>query len=115
LIVSPTATEPARAIAITGEEFLIGRGSDCDFSVQDARMSRHHCLIRVRGHEVTLSDLGAVNGTFVNGQQVRSQVTLHTGDEIRVGSIRLVVALGDMRPPLDTELDESSPTQRFKP
>jgi pSer/pThr/pTyr-binding forkhead associated (FHA) protein len=65
-----------REIPITGEEFLIGRGTDCDLRLQDAAISRHHCLIRLRGNEATIADLGSINGTFVNGQRIRSQAAI---------------------------------------
>jgi len=95
----PKLIEPGgdrkREIIIQGQEFLIGRGTDCDLRLAVSAISRHHCLLRFKGGEATLSDLGSSNGTLVNGKRVRSQVALHTGDEIRVGSCRFVVDLGD--------------------
>src|ERR1700722_4645594 len=37
-----------REIAVTKEEFLIGRGADCDLRLRVSAVSRHHCLRRVR-------------------------------------------------------------------
>src|SRR5437762_1879615 len=79
-----------REIGVTKEEFLIGRGPDCDLRLAVPAVSRHHCLIRIRGGEATLTDLGSVNGTFVNGQRVRSSTTLQQGDEIALGDFRFV-------------------------
>lgn len=87
--------ERTRIISIPGEEFLIGRGHDCDLRINDGDVSRHHCQLRVRGQEVTLSDLGSSNGTFLNGNRVLSQVKLRSGDEIRLGKFRALVDLGD--------------------
>lgn len=84
----------ARAWVITQEEFLIGRGADCDLRLTDKTISRHHCTIRISSDEVTLADLGSVNGTFVNGQRVRSQITLASGDALRLGDLEFQVALG---------------------
>jgi predicted component of type VI protein secretion system len=95
----PKLIEPGgdreREIVIQGQEFLIGRGADCNLRLAVSAISRHHCLLRFQGAEATLSDLGSSNGTFVNDKRVRSQVALHTGDEIRVGSCRFVIDLGD--------------------
>jgi predicted component of type VI protein secretion system len=95
----PKLIEPggdrAREIVIQGQEFLIGRGADCNLRLAVSAISRHHCLLRFHGAEATLSDLGSSNGTFVNDKRVRSQVALHTGDEIRVGSCRFLIDLGD--------------------
>lgn len=86
-----------REIPLIGEEFLIGRGADCDFRVHEEDISRHHCLIHLRGAEITLTDLGSSNGTTVNGQRVLSQVELKSGDEIVLGSkCKLIVDLGDV-------------------
>ncbi len=87
--------QPAREIPIPGEEFLIGRGADCDLRLALVDISRHHCLIRLRGGEPTVTDLGSSNGTFVNGQRIRSPATLRSGDEIRVGDCRFLLDLGD--------------------
>jgi pSer/pThr/pTyr-binding forkhead associated (FHA) protein len=84
-----------REIVIPKQEFLIGRGTDCDLRLAVSAISRHHCLLRFSGGEATLSDCGSSNGTYVNNKRVRSQVTLRTGDEIRVGSCRFLVDLGD--------------------
>ena len=98
---TPKLIEPAfgaertREIPLQADEFLIGRGPDCDLRVAEYDVSRHHCLIRRRGSEVTLVDLGSANGTYVNGQRVLSQAPLHSGDEITLGKCRFIVDLGD--------------------
>jgi pSer/pThr/pTyr-binding forkhead associated (FHA) protein len=95
-LIEPGATpEQKREIPITKEEFLIGRGADCDLRLGDAGISRHHCLIRVRGKEATVTDLGSSNGTYLNGQRVRSQAVLHAGDELTLDAYRFVVDLDD--------------------
>jgi len=85
----------AREIVIGRDEFLLGRGTDCDLRLSDINVSRHHCLIRIRPEEVTLADLGSSNGTFLNGHRLVSQMALKAGDEIRVGDARFVFELGE--------------------
>lgn len=112
---NPKLIEPAvgavqtRFIPIQAEEFLIGRGTDCDLRVSDVDVSRHHCLVRVRGQEAILSDLGSSNGTYVNGQRVLSQITLRSGDEIRLGKCRFLVDLGDRPEGVYKEQDAADP------
>jgi pSer/pThr/pTyr-binding forkhead associated (FHA) protein len=89
-----------REIPIRGQEFVIGRGNDCDLRLRDPNISRHHCMIRVRPLEVTLVELGSSNGSFVNGNRVIGQAILQSGDEIRMGEYRFVVDLGDGYVPL---------------
>jgi pSer/pThr/pTyr-binding forkhead associated (FHA) protein len=93
LLERTAAGEPRREIAITKEEFLIGRGSDCDLRLGVSAVSRHHCLLRIRNGEATLADLGSANGTFVNGARLRSTATLQHGDEIGVGDFHFVLEL----------------------
>jgi pSer/pThr/pTyr-binding forkhead associated (FHA) protein len=60
-------------------------------------------LLRFRGDEATLTDLGSSNGTFLNDKRVRSQTTVQTGDEMRLGNYRFQIDLGD-----SINLDEMS-------
>lgn len=63
----------------------IGRGKDCHLSIPDTRLSRRHSELLCQGREVTVTDLGSVNGTFVNNQRVHVARPLHDGDRLRVG------------------------------
>jgi pSer/pThr/pTyr-binding forkhead associated (FHA) protein len=86
-------TPNRKEIPITREEFLIGRGIDCDLRLGSSEVSRHHCLLRVRGDEATVIDLGSSNGTYLNGHRVRSQAVLQSGDELRVAAFRFALEL----------------------
>jgi pSer/pThr/pTyr-binding forkhead associated (FHA) protein len=90
-----SSPEAIREIPLAADQFLIGRGSDCDLRLHVSEISRHHCLIRLQGGEATLVDLGSSNGTYVNGTRVLSQTALRTGDEIRVGPCRFFIDLRD--------------------
>lgn len=113
LIEPGSELEPATEYPLKGEEFLIGRGNDCDLRVRDSDVSRHHCMIRNRGNEVTLIDLGSSNGTFVNGHRVISQSTLKGGDEIRIGKGRFFVDFGDGIGSPVADVDPLAHTNRF--
>lgn len=108
---------PARELFVSKEEFLIGRGSDCDLRLPDEAVSRHHCLLRIVGDEADVSDLGSSNGTFLNGQRIVSQVVVRTGDTLRVGPHTFIIDLGDGAP-LDlaaTLSDTMKKTVRLQP
>ncbi|MBY0526878.1 MAG: protein kinase [Gemmataceae bacterium] len=66
----------------------IGRSKDTDTSLTDARVSRKHCQIVVKGDEVVLVDAASATGTFINDQKVSEQ-RLISGDVIRVGNTEL--------------------------
>jgi pSer/pThr/pTyr-binding forkhead associated (FHA) protein len=88
-----------REIAVSSQEFVIGRGQDCDLRLADDDVSRHHCSIHSSGDEPLLLDLGSANGTYLNGRRVRSQSVLASGDQIALGTHSYVVLLGDDEPP----------------
>ena len=95
LIERGTSAGQTREVPITEPEFLIGRGADCDLRLRDSSVSRHHCTLRISGGEATVVDLGSSNGTFVNGQRVRSSAPVRNGDELKVGSCAFVLDLGE--------------------
>ena len=72
----------------------IGRAPESDVVLPyDSEVSRRHAEIRREGAHFVIYDLGSINGTFVNEEQVNRQ-RLREGDEIRVGSTRLIFQRG---------------------
>jgi pSer/pThr/pTyr-binding forkhead associated (FHA) protein len=84
-LVGPYGRTPLGATKIT-----IGRASDNTIVVNDQKASSHHAEIRPEGQYYNLVDLGSMNGTFVNEQQVYSGTPrpLQPGDSIRIGDTR---------------------------
>lgn len=70
---------------------LVGRGADCDIRVLSSSVSRKHGVFEIAGGELTFSDLGSSNGSFVNGQPVKTAVALRPGDEVLMGDFRFTV------------------------
>jgi len=77
----------------------IGRSSSSNVFVDDPDASRHHAEIRQRGNNYILSDLGSVNGTWLNNRRVTVPRDLEDGDQIRIGNcaIRFIAAPGDVQ------------------
>jgi hypothetical protein len=55
----------------------------------DTTVSRLHAVIERYPTGFCVRDLGSANGTFVNGEPVRGETRLRTGDELRLGNSRL--------------------------
>jgi pSer/pThr/pTyr-binding forkhead associated (FHA) protein len=72
-------------------EIVIGRSSELDMVLVEDMVSRKHAKISTDDKTVTISDLGSTNGTFVNGEKVRS-CELKDGDRVLIGTsiIKLV-------------------------
>jgi two-component system, cell cycle response regulator len=66
-------------------ETVIGRGSDADLRLVDDGISRRHAVVTMDGDQVSVKDLGSVNGTFCNGSRLARPVELQDGDKISMG------------------------------
>lgn len=84
-----------KAVRVAGPKFFIGRGEDCQLRPASDLVSRHHCVIIVEGDYVAVRDLGSKNGTYVNGQRVRTEMQLRDGDRLLVGVLEFIVRLGE--------------------
>ena len=71
------------------EHNSIGRHPDNRIQVLDRVVSKEHCIILLdsnRGY--MMKDLGSLNGTFINGNQIKEDTVLEDGCEIRLGNTR---------------------------
>ena len=85
---------PAQLIGLAGRvagkrfelftENVIGRSSDNDIQVVSGMLSRRHTRVVFVGDHWMLQDMGATNGSHVNGKQVAS-CRLEDGDLIQLG------------------------------
>lgn len=80
-------------IAVKKEEFLIGRSPKCHLCAGSTAISRKHCAIIRHKSKVGLKDLGSRNGTLLNGNKIRGEVELSSGDEISVGPLRFLITI----------------------
>jgi pSer/pThr/pTyr-binding forkhead associated (FHA) protein len=88
-VVVKTGPEAGRRVEL-GVEVAIGR-QDGDLVLQDPEVSRRHAVLRRSGQSVVVEDLDSTNGTFVNGERIRSPITLGPGDQVRVGGTTLEI------------------------
>ena len=66
-------------------ELVIGRSSELDMVLIEDMVSRKHAKIALSPGQITISDLGSTNGTFVNGEKVK-RARLKEGDRILIGT-----------------------------
>lgn len=85
-----------QVIPLNRRKFLIGREQDCQLRPNSEMVSRHHCVFSVDDFSVRLRDLGSTNGTLVNGERIRKETVLASGDRIVIGNLEfeLVVRAG---------------------
>lgn len=68
-----------------GRYFTIGRGTDCDISLDDGAVSSRHAFIAAEDGALIVRDLRSTNGTTVNKVPLTEHVLTH-GDVIRMGA-----------------------------
>jgi hypothetical protein len=83
-------------VPLEGERITIGQASTNDLPLSfDQTVSRVHAVLERVASRWCIRDLGSRNGTFVNGDRIWGERPLRPGDEIRVGSVRLVARVDD--------------------
>jgi hypothetical protein len=83
-------------IPLEGERITIGQSATNDLPLPfDQTVSHVHAVLERVASRWCVRDLASRNGTFVNGERIWGERPLHGGDEIRVGSTRLVARVDD--------------------
>lgn len=79
---------------IDADEFIIGRGSECNIVLPERQVSRHHVKITRRGGSFYVQDLDSKNGTHINGRQIEDVASIQDGDEIQIAAAVKLVFIG---------------------
>lgn len=80
-----------------GSRFLLdkdvvsaGRHPTSDIFLDDISVSRRHATFTRNGGGYVVSDLGSLNGTYVNRDRIDGDIPLAGGDEVQLGKYRLI-------------------------
>jgi predicted component of type VI protein secretion system len=69
----------------------IGRGPDNGLVIDNSAVSHHHAVVFIGiNDQLMLEDLGSLNGTYVNGQRVKTAI-LKPGDSVTIGKHKIFV------------------------
>ena len=84
----------------SGSRFLLdsdvisaGRHPDSEIFLDDVTVSRRHAEFNRSGDTFPVSDVGSLNGTYVNRDRI-DRIQLTDGDEVQIGKYRLVFFSG---------------------
>jgi len=80
-----------QTVSIDGDQFVIGRHSECDLSVPDSRLSRRHLKIERFADVFVASDLGSSNGSMLNGAPLDEPKAIADGDVLDLGGLEFLV------------------------
>jgi sigma-B regulation protein RsbU (phosphoserine phosphatase) len=76
-----------------------GRGGGADVVINDDSMSRSHARLVYEGQVWFIEDLGARNGTFVNGERLEGRRPVAYGDILKMGATVVRVSGKEVAPP----------------
>ena len=72
----------------------MGRKSG-DLILDDPKVSNPHAKFKFENDAFEIWDFGSKNGTFVNGERIRSATKLKENDEVKIGDITFVLKVLD--------------------
>jgi hypothetical protein len=78
-----------------GETLSVGRAPDCDLVVDDPSVSKHHAALVWDEPQtrVLVEDLASSNGVHLNGERLKSKMSLQDGDTLAFGDARFCLLL----------------------
>ncbi len=82
------------------KQSVLGRSTQATVRLADREVSRKHSQIDFEGGDYLLRDLGSSNGTYVNGRRIYTPTALQDGDEVVIGTSKMVFRRGAARPRL---------------
>ena len=88
VVVHRGASKGARFL-IAQDRTSIGRSPESEIFLDDVTVSRSHAVIDRTATGFTFTDLGSLNGTYINNQSMKS-AALVCGDEIQIGKFHLI-------------------------
>lgn len=76
------------------DEVTVGRHPSSDIFLDDISVSRRHATFTRHDAGYVVSDLGSLNGTYVNRDRIDADIALSGGDEVQIGKYRLIYFAG---------------------
>lgn len=99
MIATITLRKTNQSFLLTNKPVTIGRQPDNTIVLSDdLRVSRYHATIFFRAGNYVIEDLNSSNGTFLNGQLLKTPHILRNGDLINVGSTEFMVHIPKPEP-----------------
>jgi pSer/pThr/pTyr-binding forkhead associated (FHA) protein len=80
-----------RTLELAADRVTVGKGAENDLALDDDdTVSRLHAVLDRFPAGWCVTDLGSSNGTYVNGERIFAPRRLQHGDEVRIGSTKLL-------------------------
>jgi len=93
LVVLTPGPNQGKVLEIKLSQFVVGRDPQCNLRPASPMISKRHCAILQREAKAFVRDFDSTNGTFVNNEQVKGEVELNNGDQLKIGPLLFTVLL----------------------
>jgi pSer/pThr/pTyr-binding forkhead associated (FHA) protein len=84
---------------VSGDVLRIGRGTRASLRSDNPAVSLDHATVAHDAAGYSITDLGSITGTYVNGRPVET-ARLSKGDVVEIGDLRMEVQIADAAKPL---------------
>lgn len=91
-----------RQIPIASSPFVVGRRSGLGLSLPCQSVSKIHAELRLEADDLLVRDMSSTNGTFVNGNRIWHESSVHAGDLLQFGNVIFQAIGADYSPTPDT-------------
>jgi predicted component of type VI protein secretion system len=98
LVVLTPGPNQGKVLEIKLTQFVVGRDPQCHLRPASPMISKRHCALLQREGKAFVRDFDSTNGTFVNNVQIKGEVELHDGDQLKMGPLLFKVKVESTTP-----------------
>ncbi|KUM32347.1 FHA domain-containing protein [Glutamicibacter mishrai] len=88
LLIAHSGPNKGARFLLDTDESIAGRHPNADIFLDDVTVSRRHAKFTRNGESFLLSDIGSLNGTYINGDRI-DEIQLNSGVQVQIGKFRL--------------------------
>lgn len=93
LVVLTPGANQGKVLEIKLSQFVVGRDPQCQLRPASPMISKRHCAILQREGKAFVRDFDSTNGTFVNNEQIKGEIEVHNGDQLKMGPLLFTVLI----------------------
>jgi pSer/pThr/pTyr-binding forkhead associated (FHA) protein len=93
LVVLTPGPNQGKVLEIKLSQFVVGRDPQCQLRPASPMISKRHCAVLQRDGKVFVRDFDSTNGTFVNNEQIKGEVEVQHGAQLKMGPLLFEVRI----------------------
>jgi pilus assembly protein CpaF len=89
--------------------YTVGRDEDCKLCLSHPQVDKRHAILTIRSDGFWIDDLGAENGTYIDGEKVQGRQRVRFGQDIVIGPFVMSLVPDDASPAQPTPVQPAPP------